>query len=100
MGLSYVTWSFIGLFFLFGFALLASDGAAWRETWAGLSVLALGAFGVSMAKDAVTSGQIRIQFSVIRRASQPQFFWIMTVLAAAAGVVALIGGIWILFFKS
>lgn len=99
-GLSYLTWILFGLFFLFGFAMLTDFGLASRETWGGLCVVALGAFALSVVKDALTSGQVLIRLSFVRRASQPRLFWIVTLLYGATGVVVLIGGIWMLFFRT
>lgn len=95
----HLTWVFVGLFVLFGALVFASQSASWRQFWAGLSILALAGFAFSFVRDALMTGQIRIQYSVIRYAAQPRLFWATIVLVAAAGVVVLIGGLWVLFFK-
>ncbi len=99
MFLKHLTWIFIGLFVLFGASILMTESAVWRQFWAGLSALSLGGFAVSMVKDALSTGQIRVQ-SVIRYADQPRLFWAAVILTAAAGVAVLIAGIWALFFKN
>jgi hypothetical protein len=96
----HLTWIFAGLFLLFGVSILLAEDPAWKRTWAGLSVLALGGFGLSMARDALVTGQIRLQNSVIRRATRPRLFWASVILVAAAGIGSLIAGVWALFFKA
>jgi hypothetical protein len=100
MPLRRLTWIFGGLFVAFGVPLVLSEGVEGRRFWAGLSTLCLGGFGVSMARDALATGQIRLQTSVIRRAARPRLFWAAVVLVAAAGVGVLITGFWFLFFKN
>jgi hypothetical protein len=94
-----VTWILAGLFVLFGVAALTTDSESWRRFWVGLSTLSLGGFGVSMAKNALAAGQIRLQTAVIRFAHQPRLFWAAVILVAVAGVGVLIAGLWFLFFK-
>jgi hypothetical protein len=96
----HLTWIFVGLFLLFGVLILLTDDDAWRRTWAGLSALALGGFALSMVRDALATGRIRLQHSLIRRASRPRLFWAAVVLVAAAGCATLGTGIWALFFKA
>ena len=48
----------------------------------------------------VAKGKIRVQFSVIERASQPRLFWALVALIAAAGIVVLARAAWALFFKA
>ena len=50
--------------------------------------------------DGLTKGTIRIQFSVIDRATQPRSFWAAIVVVLAAGAGVIIAGIWVLFFKT
>ena len=100
MFLKHLTWIFAGLFVLFGAAILMTDSAVWRRLWVGLSTLSLGGFALSMVKDALTTGQIRIQNSVIRCADQPRLFWAAVILVAAAGVGVMVTGLWFLFFKN
>ena len=96
MFLKHLTWIFAGLFVLFGLTMLMTESGI----WAGLSTLSLGGFGLSMVKDALATGQIRIQNSVIRQANQPRLFWAAIILVSATGVVVLITGLWFLFFKT
>ena len=95
MLLKHLTWIFAGLFVLFGATMLMTES----KIWAGLSTLSLGGFALSMVKDALTTGQIRVQNSVIRHANQPRLFWAAVILISATGVVVLIAGLWFLFFK-
>ena len=96
MLLKHLTWIFGGLFVLFGATMLMTES----KIWAGLSTLSLGGFALSMVKDALTTGQIRVQNSVIRHANQPRLFWAAVILISATGVVVLITGLWFLFFKT
>ncbi len=100
MFLKHLTWIFIGLVVLFGASILMTESAVWRQFWAGLSTLSLSGFALSMVKDALTTGQIRFQNSVIRYADKPRLFWAAVILIAAAGVAVLIAGLWALFFKN
>ncbi len=79
--------------------MLMTESKIWAQFWAGLSTLSLGGFALSMVKDALTTGQIRVQNSVIRHANQPRLFWAAVILISATGVVVLITGLWFLFFK-
>lgn len=96
----HLTWFFAGLFLLFGVTILLTEDPAWKRIWAGLSTLSLGGFALSMARDALATGQIRLQHSLIRRATRPRLFWAAVVLVAAAGLATLGTGIWALFFKA
>lgn len=96
MSLKVLTWSFAGLFLLFGLAMAASDDAGWREVWAGLTLLSLGSFSVAMVAEGVASGRIRARYSVVRRADRPFLFWTTVALVGGAGVVVTAGGAWIL----
>ncbi len=95
-----LTWILAGLFVLFGLPLMLTDDPAWRQIWGGLSTLALGGFAVSMVWTALPTGQIRLQYSVIRHAQQPRLFWASVLLVAAAGGGVLISSGWLLLFKS
>jgi hypothetical protein len=96
----HLTWIFLGLFFLFGIFMLMAQSASRRQIWAGLSVLSVGSFVVSVVKDALTTGQIQMEYSAIYRATQPWGFWASVIIFAVGGTIALIGGVWILFFKN
>ncbi len=100
MFLKRLMWIFVGLSVLFGTSILITESAVWRQFWAGLSALSLGGFAVSMVKDALSTGQIRVQYSVISFPDHPRLFWAAVILTAAAGVAVLIAGIWALFFKN
>lgn len=95
---SRLTWILAGLFLLFGLIMLAIEDEASRRFWAGLSSLALGGFGVSMARDGLATGQIRLWLSVIQRASQPRLFQATVLLAATAGIGTIVTGVWFLFW--
>lgn len=94
----YRIWIFAGLFVLFGGAALISGDDGWRRLWAGMSVLCLGGFALSHAADAIASGEIRLQQSVIRRADRPRIFRIAVIFHAVAGAFVAIVGLWVLFF--
>ena len=103
MFLKHLTLIFGGLTFLFlSFAVVAmvAESRVWGQSWAGLLLLSLGGFGVSMAKDALSTGQIQGRFSVIHYANQPRLFWATVIFHVAAGVVLFITGLWALFFKN
>ena len=100
MILKHLTWVFVGLFVLFGASILMTESAVWRQFWAGMSALSLSGFALSMVKDALSTGQIRVQNSVVHYADQPRLFWVAVIVIAAAGVAALIAGLWALFFKN
>lgn len=94
------TWVLAGLFLLFGVAMLMTEGEVWRRSWAGLSLLSLGGFMLSMVMDSLAAGQVWIRTSVVRRAQQPQLYWVALVLYVAAGAAVLIAGLWFLFLRS
>lgn len=96
----YATWIFAGLFILFGILGLMTEGADWGKVWAGLCILSLGGWAISFVKDALATGQIQLQNSVIRYGNQPRLFWTAVVLIASAGVGVLVAGLWLLFFKN
>jgi hypothetical protein len=100
MFLKHLTWIFIGLFVLFGAPMMMTESAFWGRVWAGLSTLSLGGFAFSMVRDALSTGQIRVQCSVIRYSDQTRLFWAAIIVIAAAGIVVLIAGFWVLFFKN
>jgi hypothetical protein len=96
----YATWIFAGLFIVFGLLGLLSESAEWRKVWAGLCTLSLGGWAISLVKDTLATGHIRLQNSVIRYGNQPRLFWAAVGFVASAGVGALIAGLWLLFFKN
>jgi hypothetical protein len=53
-----------------------------------------------MARDAVKSGEVRLNFSRIKRADSPRLFWATLALITAAGVGVLVSAVWALFFKA
>jgi hypothetical protein len=97
---SYLTWIFAGLFVACGLPLFWADDAGWRNLWGGLSLIGLGGFALSMVRDAVKSGQVRLNLTVIRRARSPRLFWATLALIAAAGLIVLVGAAWALFLKA
>lgn len=99
MRLSRLTWLCGALFILFGLPMVFAEDQGWQKAWASLSTLSLGCFGLAMVADGLVKGEIRLQFSLIRRATQPRTFWATIVLVAAAGVGTIITAIWATFFK-
>ncbi|MDX1401105.1 MAG: hypothetical protein R3245_04210 [Kiloniellales bacterium] len=95
-----MTWFFAGLFLLFGLPLAVTEDPDWARFWAGMSMLSLGAFALSMVRDALITGQIQFYHSTIRYASRPWLFWAAVAVITAAGFGVLIAGVWILFFKT
>lgn len=91
-------WVFGGLFVVFGLLMTIVDETA-RNLWGGLSVASLGGFALAMAFDGILKGEIRVQFNVIRWATQPRLFWAAVFVICAAGIVVLVSAAWILFFK-
>lgn len=99
MALNHLMWIFGGLFVFFGLLLGVSGSEAAKTLWGGLSVTCLGGFALAMAADGIVRGQIRFQFSIIRRAATPRLFWATVCLVAAAGIGVLIAAVWAVFFK-
>ena len=97
---SYWTWVLAGLFVVCGLPLAVVEDSGWRNTWGGLSLIGLGGFALSMVRDAVKSGEIRLNFSRIRRADSPRLFWATLALIAAAGIGVLVAAAWALAFKA
>ena len=100
MRLKNLIWTFAALFVLFGLLIPVTQDTDWLRWWAGLSTLCLGGFGLSMAGDAIQTGRIRLQFSVIRRVDRPRLYWAAVALVAATGASVSAAGFWFLFFKS
>jgi len=97
---STLTWVFAGLVVAFGLSLAVVEDPAWANRWGGLSLLCLAGFAFSMVRDAVRSGEVRFNFSPIRRADSPRLFWAALALIAAAGLGVLVAALWALFFKA
>ncbi|HSR55399.1 MAG TPA: hypothetical protein VLN73_04120 [Alphaproteobacteria bacterium] len=93
-------WVFAGLFVAFGLMMAVSDAPGTKNTFGGLSIASLGSFALAMAADGILTGQIRIQFDVIERAKRPRLFWSSVTLVLAAGIVVMVGAVWVLFFKA
>ena len=98
--LKHLTWVFAGLFVACGLPLLFVEDRAWGHRWAGLSLVFLAGFAFSMVRDAVRSGEVRLNFSRIRRADSPRLFWAAPALVSAAGAGVLASAVWVLFFKA
>ena len=98
--LKYLTWVFAALFVACGLPLLFVEDVGWRHIWGGLSLVGLGGFALSLARDAVRSGEVRFNHTLIRRADSPRLFWATLTLIAATGVVVLVAAVWALFFKA
>ena len=91
---------FACLFVLFGLLGLTSNNRIWRQTWGGLSTLSLGGFALSLVQDALRTGRLRFQFSILTRAHQPRLFWLAIALTTVAGMGTVIAGLWLLVLKS
>ena len=92
-------WLCGALFVLFGLPLAFLEDTVWRHICGGLSVLSLGLFALAMVGDGLVKGKIRIQFSLIDRATQPRIYWAAIALISAAGIGVVIAAIWVFFFK-
>lgn len=99
MTLNRLMWVFGGLFVAFGLLMAVADGATQRDIWGGLSIASLGSFALAMAFDGVSKGEIRLQFNVIKRATQPRLFWAAVALVGAAGIAVMVSAAVVLFFK-
>lgn len=99
MNLDRLMWVFGALFVVFGLLMAVSNDTGARTVLGGLSVLSLGGFALAMVFDGIITGEIRVRFDVIKRATQPRLFWAVASLIGAAGMVVIIGGAWILFLK-
>ena len=95
-----LTWIFANSFLLFGLPLIIVDNIGTPHVLGGLSSLSLGGFALAMAYNATAKGNITLQYSKINRAAQPRTFWATVSLVAQAGVVVVIAGIWLIFFKA
>jgi hypothetical protein len=95
-----LTWIAGALFLLYGLPLLIVEDLWWARFWGGLAVFWLGAFALAMARAAVATGKLRINFSIVRRASQPLTFWAVIALLVFAGAVVLVSAFWFWFFKA
>ena len=99
MTLNRLMWVFGGLFVVFGLLLAGADSITARNILGGLSIASLGAFALTMVFDGVLKGEIRVQFSVIKRATQPRLFWAAVVLIGATGIAVMVSAAWVLYFK-
>jgi len=100
MNLNRLMWIFGALFVLFGLPLFFVEDRSWVRIWIGLSTLSLGCFALAMAGDGVVKGEIKLQFSLIRRATQPRTFWATVALVCGAGVAVVATAFWAMFFKT
>ena len=100
MTLNRLMWIFGGLFVVFGLLMAVAGGNAAQDILGGLSVASLGGFAFAMVFDGLSKGEIRVQFDVIERATQPRLFWAAVALIGSAGVVVIVSATWILFFKA
>ena len=76
------------------------DSIAAPHVWGGLSALSLGGFALAMANSAMATGKITLQYSKVSRAAQTFTFWAAAGLVSIAGVVVIIAGVWLMFFKT
>ncbi len=100
MNLTTLMWILVAMVLLTGLPLAVVEQPDWRNFWGACSGISLGLFAVTMAIDGWVNGQIRFQFSVIRRANSPILFTasVGLVFVAGLGVLAAVGlklaGIW------
>ena len=100
MNLTNLMWLLVAIVVLTGLPLAVAEQQEWRTFWGACSGISLGLFAVTMAIDGWVRGQIRFQFSVIRRANSPFLFHaaVGLVFAAGLGVLTAVGlkltGIW------
>jgi len=99
MNLDRLMWVFAGLAVVFGLLLAVVDSPTARNFWGSLSLISLCGFAFAMIFNGVSKGEIRLQFNVIRRATQPRLFWATVALIAAAGIGVIISAVRILFFE-
>lgn len=100
MSLDRLMWVFGVLFILFGLSLGFIQDRGWQKLCGGISVLSLGCFALAMAGDGLVKGEIRLQFSLIKRAAQPRLFWAAITLVFTAGVGVLVTAGWAIFYKT
>lgn len=100
MSFNRLMWIFAGLFLLFGLPLFLVDDKDWVRPLISLSCLSLGGFALAMAADGLVQGQIKFQFSLIKRQQQPYLYWASITLVFVAGVSVVITAIWAAFFKT
>ena len=100
MPLDRLMWLFAALFILFGLALGFVEDRGWQNVCGGMSVLSLGCFGMAMAGDGLVKGEIRLQFSLIKRAAQPRLYWTAIALVFTTGVGVIITAVWAIFLKT
>ncbi len=100
MTLNRLMWVFASLFVAFGLLMAAVEDTTARKIWGGLSVASLGGFAFAMVFDGVSKGEIRVQFSVIERATQPRLFWAAVTLVGAAGIGVVVSAAMVLFFRA
>lgn len=93
MTLTNLMWLLVALVVLTGLPLAVVENPEWRTFWGVCSGISLGLFAVTMAIDGWIKGQIRFQFSVIRRANSPILFTaaVGLVFIAGIGIVAAVG---------
>jgi hypothetical protein len=100
MPTSRLVWVFAALFLLCGLPLLVVEQVSWVRPLASLCMAFLGAFSLALAADAIRTGQLRVQGSVILYSRQPRLFWAALAVIALAGIGVLIGAVWAAFFKA
>ena len=96
---SRLTWALGALFVACGAALLFIDDAEAGRIVAGSSTFFLGAWALSVVRDAVRTGQVRFH-STVRQANQPRLFWATLALTATAGVGVWAAGVRVVFFAA
>ena len=92
-------WVLGALFALCGLPLLIVENAEWQRIWGSLSTGSLGGFALAMAYDAVGTGKLRFQHSLIERGRQPGLFWAAVSLIIVTGAIVIAGAVWMAFFK-
>jgi hypothetical protein len=94
-----MTWAFAALFPLLGLPLAVISDPLWQRIFGGLCTVSLGCFALSMSADAVRLGSLKLQHSIIDRATRPRLFAVITTGIALCGLFVIGIGIWALFLK-
>ena len=94
-----LVWLFGALFVLFGLPLATVTDTGAKQLWGGLSLSSLGGFGIALVFNALVTGNIRLQFSIINRHNRPRSFIAAVGLVSFVSVVVVIAGLRFIFFQ-
>jgi hypothetical protein len=81
------------LFVGFGLIGIVRDSEGWQHAWGGASAVALGGCVLLIACEAVQTGSIRLQTTVITRSSRPALFKLTVSLVFIAALGAIAAGV-------